>query len=57
MRRALVHHAKDIVTRCDCQAGCPSCAGPQNEIGGDGKQSAIRLLTDLEALLASAPEV
>lgn len=57
MRRTLVHHAREIVSRCGCEAGCPSCAGPVNEIGRDGKQSAIRLLSDLEALLASAPEV
>ncbi|MDD3110538.1 MAG: DUF1998 domain-containing protein, partial [Eubacteriales bacterium] len=57
MRRTLVRHAKDIVTACECQAGCPSCAGPQNEIGTDGKKTAARLLNDLEALLASAPEV
>ncbi len=57
MRRTLVHHARQIVTACGCEAGCPSCAGPVNEIGSDGKKSAIRLLSDLEALLASAPEV
>ena len=57
MRRTLVHHAREIVSRCGCEAGCPSCAGPVNEIGSDGKQSALRLLSDLETLLASAPEV
>ena len=57
MRRTLVHHAREVVENCGCEAGCPSCAGPVNEIGRDGKQSAIRLLADLEALLASAPEV
>ncbi|MGI6696797.1 MAG: DEAD/DEAH box helicase [Christensenellales bacterium] len=57
MRRTLVHHAGNIVQNCACEAGCPSCAGPVNEIGSDGKKTAIQLLGDMEALLASAPEV
>ena len=57
MRRMLVHHAAEIVRNCGCESGCPSCAGPVNEIGADGKKTALNLLKDMEALLVSAPEV
>ena len=29
---------------CPCEAGCPSCVGPQDEIGLRGKEGAIRIL-------------
>jgi len=57
MRRTLVRHAGSIASACACLSGCPSCVGPPNQIGADGKKSALRLLSDLEALLASAPDV
>ncbi|HHT08301.1 MAG TPA: DEAD/DEAH box helicase [Clostridiales bacterium] len=52
MRRMLIAHAAGVVKACGCESGCPSCAGPVNQIGVDGKQMAIRLLAVLEDLLA-----
>lgn len=57
MRRMLVRHALELVRACGCEQGCPSCAGPQNQIGEDGKQMAITLLEELSELLKDAPEV
>lgn len=52
MRRMLIAHAAGVVKACGCESGCPSCAGPVNQIGVDGKQMAIRLLAVLDDLLA-----
>jgi len=57
MRRMLVAHAKGVAVNCGCEAGCPSCTGPVNQIGAGGKQTAITLLGILEGLLVQAPEV
>jgi len=55
MRRLLTRHALELATSCGCESGCPSCTGPVNQIGQDGKATAIRLLSALEGLLAAAP--
>ena len=52
MRRMLAAHALSVARNCACESGCPSCTGPANEIGPDGKQTAIRLLGEMDALLA-----
>ena len=57
MRRMLVAHARGVAMNCGCEAGCPSCVGPVNQIGAGGKQTAIALLGILEGLLSQAPEV
>jgi DEAD/DEAH box helicase domain-containing protein len=36
--------AKDLITKCGCLAGCPSCVGPNLEVGEHGKASVLRLL-------------
>ncbi len=36
--------ARDLITKCGCAAGCPSCVGPALEIGEQGKAGALRLL-------------
>lgn len=43
-RRELLTGALDLASQCACEAGCPSCVGPRNEIGGRGKQGAIQIL-------------
>jgi DEAD/DEAH box helicase domain-containing protein len=48
---ALLRAARDLVAGCGCEYGCPSCVGPQNEVAGDPKAAALRML---DALL-SAP--
>ncbi len=51
MQAMLLEKCLDIVTRCGCEAGCPSCAGPVGEIGTDGKATAALILRDLLARL------
>ncbi len=36
--------AKELITKCGCLAGCPSCVGPNLEVGEHGKSSVLRLL-------------
>jgi DEAD/DEAH box helicase domain-containing protein len=43
----LLDHAKDVVRYCPCEGGCPSCVGPQAEVGERGKQAALVLLSRL----------
>ncbi len=40
----LLAGALDLAAGCACEAGCPSCVGPRNEVGNRGKQGAIRVL-------------
>jgi DEAD/DEAH box helicase domain-containing protein len=41
--------ALDLVTRCACEAGCPSCVGPHTEVGVRGKGGTLRILKRLAA--------
>ena len=62
--RTLLAAAREVVERCDCQAGCPACVGPLAEVGPLGKEITARLLTHLTegtpaqrvALDGSSPE-
>ena len=48
-REELVRSALQLARGCPCEAGCPSCVGPQNEIGDRGKEGAIRILAKILA--------
>lgn len=37
--------ARELIERCGCSAGCPSCVGPVLEVGEDGKKSALNLIS------------
>jgi DEAD/DEAH box helicase domain-containing protein len=41
---AVLEAAHDLVARCECESGCPSCVGPALEVGEEGKAVALRLL-------------
>ena len=43
----LLRAAADLITACDCEAGCPSCVGPAVELGHDAKGATLRLLAGL----------
>jgi DEAD/DEAH box helicase domain-containing protein len=43
----LIEAALDLTKACQCEAGCPSCVGPLNEIGQSGKRVAIALLNNI----------
>lgn len=34
----------DQVEKCPCQGGCPSCVGPEMEVGESGKSGTVKLL-------------
>lgn len=39
----------DLLKRCACETGCPSCVGPEGEAGGSGKIGAKTILEFLSA--------
>jgi len=40
----LLAESRALIRGCPCRDGCPSCVGPQGEIGGRGKEVALHLL-------------
>jgi DEAD/DEAH box helicase domain-containing protein len=44
MHQQLLARAGDLVARCPCDQGCPSCIGPREEHGPDPKLCALSLL-------------
>jgi DEAD/DEAH box helicase domain-containing protein len=44
MHDELVAAARELIVKCGCATGCPSCVGPALEVGEQGKASALRLL-------------
>jgi len=47
MQELLLEHALSIVENCPCENGCPSCVGPESEVGENGKGYAKRILKEL----------
>jgi DEAD/DEAH box helicase domain-containing protein len=43
----LVGAARDLISDCACENGCPSCVGPAGELGHAGKSEALALLEAL----------
>jgi DEAD/DEAH box helicase domain-containing protein len=43
----LLAGAMDVLRSCGCDAGCPACVGPVGEVGERGKETAVRLLSEL----------
>jgi DEAD/DEAH box helicase domain-containing protein len=51
----LFQAAVDLIDRCPCKSGCPSCVGPEIEVGKDGKQNVMLLLKQaLERMVVKA---
>ncbi|MCL4794766.1 MAG: DEAD/DEAH box helicase [Bryobacteraceae bacterium] len=54
MRAQLLEGARDLISMCPCEAGCPGCTGPAGETGEGAKRAALeilRLLTEPDACL------
>ena len=47
MRDILLTHAQTLLRDCPCPSGCPSCVGPEGEVGPRGKAMAAKLLEDM----------
>jgi DEAD/DEAH box helicase domain-containing protein len=47
IHQTLLRAANELVAGCPCQAGCPSCVGPSETVGGDPKSAARFLLQRL----------
>ncbi|HUP03823.1 MAG TPA: DEAD/DEAH box helicase [Bryobacteraceae bacterium] len=43
----LLEQTAELLKACPCEAGCPSCAGPEGEIGARGKEAAVRILAEM----------
>jgi DEAD/DEAH box helicase domain-containing protein len=44
LHRQLLLNAGQLVARCPCDRGCPSCVGPLDDGGPSAKMCALRLL-------------
>ena len=40
----LLATARDLIEKCPCESGCPSCVGPADEVGTGGKAAALKAL-------------
>jgi DEAD/DEAH box helicase domain-containing protein len=49
MHADLIARASEVVRRCACQDGCPSCVGPGGENGMGGKSASLGILDTLSA--------
>ncbi len=49
MQDLLLEQALRVLEECPCQSGCPSCTGPESEVGVSGKAYARRILKELMA--------
>jgi DEAD/DEAH box helicase domain-containing protein len=47
LTRTLLEHGAELLARCPCESGCPSCVGPVGEIGDRGKEVASQFLREL----------
>ena len=49
MADRLVKLTSDLLSACECEAGCPSCVGPVGEVGERGKEAAMRIVREMLA--------
>jgi DEAD/DEAH box helicase domain-containing protein len=43
MHDTLLEIARELISGCGCESGCPSCVGPSLEVGETGKKNALKL--------------
>jgi DEAD/DEAH box helicase domain-containing protein len=44
MHLELFEKAREIISECICESGCPACVGPAAEVSEDGKHLALKIL-------------
>ena len=44
LHEELMRNARDLILRCPCKSGCPSCVGPEDLVTKEGKAAAIALM-------------
>jgi DEAD/DEAH box helicase domain-containing protein len=47
LHEELMQRARELVERCECTDGCPSCVGPGGENGYGGKDASLSILQEL----------
>ncbi len=47
LHERLVADARDLISRCPCDHGCPGCIGPTTEVDVEAKTWSLRLLAEL----------
>ena len=47
IHHTLLESAKEALESCPCEGGCPSCVGPENEIGEHGKTVTLKIIKEL----------
>jgi DEAD/DEAH box helicase domain-containing protein len=45
----LLARTRELIAGCPCEKGCPSCVGPAGELGEQGKEVALLILSRLGA--------
>jgi len=43
----LLKKARELIEKCPCRQGCPSCVGPVNEVGASSKEIATNILKSI----------
>lgn len=49
MHSELLQRARELVSGCPCEEGCPSCVGPAGENGMGGKMETLAILKELSS--------
>jgi DEAD/DEAH box helicase domain-containing protein len=57
MHRSLLGRTADLIARCECEHGCPTCVGPIGDTGPLAKTVALRILDLAGATGTSASEM
>jgi DEAD/DEAH box helicase domain-containing protein len=55
MHADLMERTRELIARCACENGCPTCVGPIGETGPQAKAVALRLLDHLVGRAAALP--
>jgi DEAD/DEAH box helicase domain-containing protein len=43
----LMQKTRELISACECEAGCPSCVGPAGDLAPHAKEAALAILNRL----------